>query len=136
MEQIENMLAGAGIKPTAIRIMVMREIIAYNHPFTLADMEGRLATVDKSTLFRTLTLFLERKLLHDVDNGSGSRIYCKCECASMHTSHIHFTCTLCGQTFCIKDIDTSIVPHPEGFVVKESSLVMKGLCPECAKREL
>ena len=136
MVQIENMLAGAGIKPTAIRIMVMREIIAYNHPFTLADMEGRLATVDKSTLFRTLILFLERKLLHDVDNGSGSRIYCKCECASMHTSHIHFTCTLCGQTFCIKDIDTSIVPHPEGFVVKESSLVMKGLCPECAKREL
>lgn len=136
MEQIENILVDAGVKPTAIRVMVMREIIAHNHPFTLADMENRLVTVDRSTLFRTLTLFLEYKLLHDVDNGSGSKIYCKCECASLHTAHIHFTCTACGQTFCIRDIDTSVIPHPEGFVVKESSLVMKGLCPKCATRGL
>ena len=134
MELIENMFADAGIKPTAIRIIVMREIIAYNHPFTLADMENRLTTIDKSTLFRTLTLFLEHKILHDVDNGSGSRIYCKCECAPMYTTHTHFTCSACGQTFCIKNIDTSIVQQPEGFIVEESSLVMKGLCPKCAKR--
>lgn len=135
MEQIENILADAGVKPTAIRIMVMQEIIAYNHPFTLADMEERLCTVDKSTLFRTLTLFLEHKLLHDVDNGSGSKIYCRCECAPIHTSHIHFTCTVCGQTYCIKDIDTSIVPHPKGFLVNEMNCVMKGLCPACLKRQ-
>ena len=135
MEQIENLLAGAGIKLTAIRIMVMEEIIAYNRPFTLADMEERLCTVDKSTLFRTLTLFLEHKLLHDVDNGSGSKVYCRCECAPIHTSHIHFTCTSCRQTYCIKDIDTSVVPHPKGFLVDEMNCVMKGLCPACIRRQ-
>ena len=114
----------------------MREIMAHNHSFTLANMEDWLTTVDKSTLFRTLTLFRERKLLHDVDNGSGSRVYCRCECAPMHASHIHFTCSTCGQTFCIRDIDASVVPHPEGFVVRESSIVLKGLCPECAKQSM
>lgn len=133
MELIENIFTEAGIKPTAIRIMVMKEIISYNHPFTLADMEDRLNTVDKSTLFRTLTLFLEHQILHDVDNGNGSKIYCRCECTSVHTSHIHFTCTCCGETFCIKDIDISNVPHPKGFIVNDMSCVMKGLCPKCSK---
>lgn len=134
MDQIEKILTDAGVTPTAIRIVVLREIVAYNHPFTLADMEGRLDTIDKSTLFRTLTLFLKHKILHDVDNGSGSRIYCRCECASTYMSHVHFTCTSCGQTFCIKDIDISVIPHPKGFIVNEMNFVMKGLCPQCSKR--
>ena len=113
MEDVERILTEAGVKPTAIRMMVMKEIIAVGHTFTLSDMEFRLETVDKSTLFRTLTLFLEHKLLHEVDNGSGSKIYCRCECRNAHTSHIHFTCTSCGKTFCIKYIYTSSIPHPE-----------------------
>lgn len=131
MQDIERILNEAGVKPTAIRMMVMKEIIAIGHTFTLSDMEIRLETVDKSTLFRTLTLFLEHKLLHEVDNGSGSKLYCRCECRSTHTSHIHFTCTSCGKTFCIKGIDTSSIPHPEGFTIEETNCVMKGICPDC-----
>ena len=41
-------------------MMVMKEIIAIGHTFTLSDMEIRLETVDRSTLFRTLTLFLDQ----------------------------------------------------------------------------
>lgn len=74
MQDIERILNEAGVKPTAIRMIVMKEIIAIGHTFTLSDMEIRLETVDRSTLFRTLTLFLEHKLLHEVDNGSGSKI--------------------------------------------------------------
>lgn len=136
MEQIENLLITAGIKPTSIRIMVMKEIVAYNHPFTLANMEDRLCTVDKSSLFRTLQLLLKHKLLHDIDNGSGSKLYCRCKCVPMHTSHIHFTCTYCGQTYCVKDIDISTIPHPKGFVVEEMNFVMKGLCFKCTKYNL
>ena len=131
MEQVEDILISAGVKPTAIRIMIMREIMTYDHTFTLADMEVRFDTVDKSTLFRTLTLFLEHDILHEVDNGSGSKIYCRCECRPIHTSHIHFTCNRCGKTFCIKDIDASAIPRPQGFLVQEMNFVMKGVCPRC-----
>ena len=58
MDDVEKILAGAGIRPTAIRIMVMKEIITMGYAFTLTEMEERLDTVDKSTLFRTLTLFI------------------------------------------------------------------------------
>lgn len=135
MEQIEKMLTEAGIRPTAIRNLVLKQIIAYGHTFTLAEMEEQLETIDKSTLFRTLSLFLEHKLLHEVDNGSASKLYCRCECKQQrHISHLHFTCTACGQTFCIKDINTSSIPHPKGFVVDQVNCVMKGLCPKCLKK--
>ncbi len=113
----------------------MKEVVAHDGPFTLADMEGILDTVDRSTIFRTLTLFLTHDIIHEVDNGSGSKMYCRCECASVHYSHLHFTCTACGKTFCLKDVDTSVISHPKGFVVKEVNFVMKGLCPECSNQE-
>ena len=134
MVDVEKILAAAGIRPTAIRIMVMKEIISMGYAFTLAEMEDRLDTVDKSTLFRTLTLFMEHRLVHEVCNGSTSRLYCRCECKGPHTSHIYFTCKSCGKTFSIKDVDTSSIPHPNGFVVEDTNCVMTGLCSVCAKR--
>ena len=66
MQDIERILTDADVKPTAIRMMVMKEIIAIGHTFTLSDMEIRLETVDRSTLFRTLTLVL-RPLPQELD---------------------------------------------------------------------
>ena len=84
MSQAEQILTELGIRPTAIRLMVLRDIIEYDRTFTLADMEQRMMTLDRSTLFRTLMLFVEHKLLHEVDNGSGSRLFCRCECHHKH----------------------------------------------------
>ena len=133
MKQEEQILNESGIRPTAIRLMILREIIAYDRAFTLADMEQRMPTLDRSTLFRTLILFVEHRLLHEVDNGSGSKLFCRCECNHKHhhAPHIHFTCTACNETYCIKDIDVAGIPHPEGYEVEQINLVMKGLCPRC-----
>lgn len=138
MEEEEQILMGVNIRPTAIRLMVLREIIRYQHAFTLADMENRMTTLDRSTLFRTLTLFVDHKLLHETDNGRGSKLYCRCECGHSHhhTPHLHFICTACHETFCIKDIDLSVLPKPQGYEVEEVSLIMKGLCPKCRQQLL
>ena len=58
MKEAEHILSASGIRPTAIRQIVLKEIATYQHAFTLADMEQRLTTLDRSTLFRTLTLFV------------------------------------------------------------------------------
>jgi Fur family ferric uptake transcriptional regulator len=138
MKQAEHILSESGIRPTAIRLMVLKEIIEHERAFTLADMEQRFATLDRSTLFRTLTLFVKHNLLHEADNGSGSKLYCPCECQheQHHTPHLHFICTSCHETYCIKDIDLSVLPQPEGYKVEEVNLIMKGLCPKCRQEML
>ena len=136
MNSEEQILIESGIRPTSIRLLVLKEIIEYNHTFTLADMEYKMVTLDRSTLFRTLMLFVEHKLLHEIDNGSGSKLFCLCEYNHGHNyaPHIHFTCTECNETYCIKDIDVAGIPHPEGYEVREISLVMKGVCLNCKQK--
>ena len=133
MKQAEQILKELGIRVTPVRLLVLREIIAHDHTFTLADMERRLNTLDRSSIFRALTLLVEHQVLHEVDNGSGSKLFCLCACTHKqhHIPHLHFTCTVCHETYCIKDIDVSAIPHPEGYEVHEVNLVMKGVCPKC-----
>ena len=131
MKQTEHILSISGIRPTAIRQMVLKGIATCQHAFTLSDMEEKFPTLDRSTLFRTLTLFVKHKLLHEADNGNGSKLYCLREHTHQHKPHIHFTCNACHETYCIKDIDISTLPSPEGYEVEEINLVMKGLCPKC-----
>lgn len=75
----EEQLIKRSIKPTSIRLLVLKAISDKNGVVTLADLEMIPETVDKSTIFRTLTLFQQNRLLHTVDDGSGSLKYALCD---------------------------------------------------------
>ncbi len=133
-------LADAGIRETAIRVLVLREILECECAFTLSDMEEKIVTLDKSTLCRNLNLFLKHNILHEVDNGNGCKMYCRCSCGTRHgVSQIHFTCLSCHKTYCIRSLVENVesirIPHLEGYDVAEVNYVLKGLCPKCKNKE-
>ena len=66
------------IRPTAIRVLVLRTLLEMKQAMSVSDLEAQLDTVDKSTIFRTLTLFLSHHLIHGVDDGSGTLKYAIC----------------------------------------------------------
>ncbi len=128
-------LALRGIKPTATRILILREMFRGDETVSLPQLERLLPTVDKSTISRTLSLFLMHRLIHVVDDGSGSLKYnvCSDDCdCSVEDEHTHFCCERCHRTFCLKNIHVPVVPLPDGFVLNSINYVIKGLCPECA----
>ena len=45
------------IKPTAIRLLILKTMMQQQDAFSLLDLENELDTVDKSTINRTITLF-------------------------------------------------------------------------------
>ena len=65
-----QLLEEHGIKPTANRIVVVRELAKSLRPVTLAELETRILTIDKSNIFRALTLFREHHLVHVIEGGS------------------------------------------------------------------
>ena len=67
----ENYLSAHGVKPTANRILVWKELVAQQRPVSLTELEERLETLDKSSVFRALTLFLEHHLVHAFEDGEG-----------------------------------------------------------------
>lgn len=41
------------IRPTAIRVLVLRTLLEMKQAMSVSDLEAQLDTVDKSTIFRT-----------------------------------------------------------------------------------
>lgn len=148
-ETIEKIFQEFDIRPTAMRILVWKEIISLDFAFALADLEGVLPTVDRSTIFRALTLFVEKRLLHTIDDGSGQQKYCICHQYEHHMGtchhehhdesneheacqHVHLSCTVCGRTFCLRNQLIPPVQIPEGFQVIHTQYIIQGICPQCA----
>lgn len=130
----EQSLINAGIRVTANRLLIWRKVRrGFPGAFSLANLEAALPTLDRSTLFRTLTLLSEAHLLHDIDDGTGSQKYCVCHLDDTRhcLGHVHLTCRVCHHTFCLTNVRIPAVPLPEGFEAEETEYVVKGVCTAC-----
>ena len=72
--EAEDFLAKRGVRPTANRILVLRELVRATHPVSLADLEALLGyQMDRASIFRVLELFAERDVVHPIEDGSRSQ---------------------------------------------------------------
>ena len=134
----EQVLDNAGIRLTAVRLLIWRKVRhGFSDAFSLADLETALPTVDRSTIFRTLTLLTDAHLLHGIDDGSGSQKYCVCHLDDTRHchGHVHLTCRKCHRTCCLNNVRIPAVPLPAGFQIEEAEYIIKGICPQCSERD-
>lgn len=130
-------LESKGIRPTANRILVMKTLMGEQNPQSLSNLEQKMVSMDKSSIFRTLTLFLEHDVVHAFEDGRGVLCYELCEekgACNHHDGHIHFYCESCQRSFCMEDIHIPSFELPEGFYPHSISFVIKGECPDCRKK--
>lgn len=135
MEILEQILETRKIQPTAMRILVLKELQNSEHAVSLTELENLFEQADKTTLYRTLKTFEKNKLVHSIDDGTGSVKYALCEenCECLpEQSHLHFHCNKCGLTFCMKDFSLPKISLPKRFRAEETNLVIKGLCDKCS----
>jgi len=139
-QEIEKMLERREIRPTAMRVLILREMLAADGAFSLQSLEDTLDTVDKSTIYRTITLFLTHHLIHAIDDGTGSFKYAvcaqSCHCGEddddMSDLHAHFYCEQCHRTLCLPAVHVPMVTLPGHYTVHSINYVLKGLCDRCA----
>ena len=132
---LHEVLSTKGVRSTSNRILVLRALENADMPVTLADLEVMLPTLDKSSIFRVLTLFLEHDIVHSFEDGRGVENYELChnegEC-DHHDAHSHFYCVKCHRSFCLDNVDLSAIRLPDGFVAQGLSFVIKGVCKDCS----
>lgn len=136
MDAYLDILNKRKIKPTAIRLLVLKAMMEFERAFSLLDLENYLDTVDKSTVSRTINLFLDHHLIHCIDDGSGSLKYSVCgkDCScSIEELHVHFYCLKCHKTFCLRNIPVPTVQLPRNFTLESINYVLKGCCEDCSK---
>lgn len=135
-EDCEALLVAHDIKPTANRIVVAKTLAAAERPMSLSELEYKILSIDKSGVFRALTLFREHHLVHVIEDGGDGVRYELCHSHDSHAEdddqHVHFYCERCHRTFCLHDTPIPAVQLPHGYHLASINYMAKGLCPECA----
>jgi len=134
-EQVDKLLEQKNVKSTAMRQLVLNKFLERNTAYSLSQLNEALDWSDKSTIFRTLKTFVEKGILHTIDNGSGSTLYALCSdsCSThLHVDfHPHFKCEKCGKTICIDSHTFPEIKVPNGFEVKNIDVNLSGVCNDC-----
>ena len=133
-DELIALLEAHDIKPTANRMMVVKALRSSIQPLSLAELERRIQTIDKSNVFRALTLFREHHLVHAIEGGGDGTRYelCHSRCDNRdEDQHPHFYCEVCQQTFCLDYLHMPEVELPEGFKAHSVNFIIKGVCPHC-----
>ena len=132
-EQILEHLTKHNVKPTANRILIAEAISRYNGPVSMKELETELQTIDKSSIFRTLTLFSNQHVVHQVEDR-----YELCMSDDYETDrdmHAHFYCEQCQRTTCLPEVDIPEIHLPKGYKLSNVNFMLKGICPECAAKQ-
>ncbi|MDL5047377.1 transcriptional repressor [Oscillatoria amoena NRMC-F 0135] len=116
----------------AILNLFLKKDFALSH----GDIERAVPShFDRVTVYRTLKTFLDKGLIHKVldDEGGVKYALCSTACttAGHHHDHVHFKCTVCGQTNCL-NINIPSVKLPRGYRASELNLLIQGVCENCA----
>lgn len=126
-----------GVKPTANRIVVVKALAAAGRPMSLTELEYNILTIDKSGIFRALTLFRDHHLVHVIEDGGDGVRYELCHSHATDVDddlHVHFYCERCRRTFCLEQVAVPAVPLPPGFTMTSVNYMVKGICPDCGKK--
>jgi Fur family ferric uptake transcriptional regulator len=132
---VEQQLEKRKIKPTAMRIVVLDFLLKNKRTVSLKDLETGLESTDRVTLFRTLKTFEDHKIVHSIDDGTGSIKYAvcddTCDCGYPQDIHVHFHCKVCGETECLPKVKVPPISLPTGYAPQEANIVIKGICHQC-----
>ena len=91
-----------------------------------ADLYSKIPSLSRATVYNTINLFVEKKIVIPVQVDGPETRYDLAE-----PQHAHFHCQVCQKIY---DISSEEIPIPEmlrDFVVHESQLYYRGVCPQC-----
>ena len=135
-EYILELLLTNKIRKTQFRIELLEVFMNTKYGLSFKDVKERTSsTQDKVTIYRALTIFEKKGIIHKVPNTNDVSKYAICpeacsEKAHQH-NHAHFICTQCEKTFCVDEIELPILKKVKGYKIKRSNLTLEGDCPDC-----
>jgi Fur family ferric uptake transcriptional regulator len=131
----EETLTRAGCRVTQQRAVILDAVCAGGGHTTLSDIQARVVKtnpgIDRSTIYRTLKLFVELGIVVSAEAGDDEPSY---EVAKA-VQHHHLICRTCGHEIEIDEADLApLVSHLAGrygFQVETDHLMLFGMCSAC-----
>jgi Fur family ferric uptake transcriptional regulator len=131
----------AGLRSTAARIAVLRELVDARTPVSHAELATKLVPqgFDKATVYRNLMDLSEVGMVSRTELGDHVwRFELRREEGGHNNDHPHFLCTDCGMVTCLSDVSVNLAAmlaskQSTGMTVTE--VLLKGRCGTCTPAE-
>jgi len=128
------------LKITQPRLRVLDVISTKVSAISQPELEKILgAEIDRVTLYRILSSFEEKGILHKVFdlNGTATYAFCSTKCTTdhHHDQHVHFICSVCNSVFCLDEIALPKIKLPSNFSLHSIAINAVGLCSQCQEKQ-
>jgi Fur family transcriptional regulator, ferric uptake regulator len=137
LAEFQEKIRATGLRSTAPRVAVLRELESATAPLSHADLVETLGEegYDRVTLYRNLTDLTEAGLVLRADLGDHVWRFELRRADKAHTgNHPHFTCTDCGTVSCLPEASVRITPSkgaPKAVAARAVEVQLRGLCDRC-----
>jgi len=138
LDVLQARLREAGLRSTAPRIAVLRQLMGTKAPVSHAELCAELKRhhLDRATIYRNLIDLAEVGLVSRVDLGDHVwRFELKAKDGEHDGgSHPHFVCTDCGTVSCLTDVAVRIVRGkraPRSLATKNVAIQITAKCDAC-----
>lgn len=128
----EKILHHHSLKRTGCREGIISILSEAGRPLSENEIRDQLPVIyDRTTFYRSFKTLLENNILHKIVIDNQLLKYALSKPAMIPINHAHFYCTDCNSVRCLEPVkpDTSMLP--DGYVVRETEVIFKGLCSEC-----
>lgn len=115
-----------GQRVTMPRLMVHRFVAEAPRHVTADDVHAELPTLSPATIYSTLELLEDLRLIQRVSTLEGVAVY-----DSRMDAHDHAVCRVCGRMFDIPAGMQRPGPAPKGFDVEQAVVQLIGVCADC-----
>ena len=138
-ESVREILSKKGINRTRIKISILLEISKSKRPMSVPEIHAQLKeNCDVSTVFRTVSRFKEKGLVHEVNLEEGFYRYEMASDSEEHSDHHHHhvRCRVCGDIRQIEQCDLAAFEKAIkklGFTQMEHRLEFSGICSKCSR---
>lgn len=134
-ELITDILKDKEIAPSYTRIKIYDYLSKDKiHPTVdeiFIDLSKLFPTLSKTTVYNTLKLFVEKKLVREVNLYDNKMRY-----ELVRSEHGHFKCNTCSKIYDIPlDINVKLPEELEGTLINDFHYLLVGTCSHCLQDE-
>ncbi|MBN1253643.1 MAG: transcriptional repressor [Bacteroidales bacterium] len=119
------------IKPSFQRIKVFEYLVdKMNHPtvdMIYKELVNDIPTLSKTTIYNTLKLFVEHKIVSVVNIEDNETRY-----DADVSNHGHFKCSKCGKLYDFNYENSNLsIKNLQNFKIEKTHLYLNGICVNC-----
>ena len=122
------------LKVTQQRLLLLESIIDSERVFSTISLHEKVKnSMDLVTIYRILSIFLDKKIIREIVSNETTRFY---ELSCEHNPiHPHFTCNKCKRIICLNQIENTDISNLKKYsgdnLTDDVIIQLTGTCSNC-----